>query len=440
LALTDFYIKNYRSVRNAWLKLPRITVIVGPNGSGKSNLYRAMYLVSSTASGQLARSIAEEGGMSSIIWSGDYGLHNDFSVDLSVKFGDLQYDLTLGMMGLGYEPFATDLQIKRERVLTYKNGVKSRILNRGAGSIEAREASGVTSDYTMRVAGNESILTGLREPHRYPGLSRLQQEFLGWRFYHHFRTDKDAPLRKPQLAVATAIMAHDGSDLIPAIATIKKWGDWDSFCESLDEAFPGCELQLTETHAGLRLGMRYPGLQRTLDASELSDGTLQYLCLLCAFYSLQPPTMLVLNEPETSIHPDLLEPLARLVVNASKESQIWITTHSTDLSDYILDLSGHSPLVIEKVAGETRLVGVKLGEHPDEQDEDDDYDEDEDEANDAAKGLGAGRGKNKGGDAKKLSDKKNLKQADGGLQVDPEAEAAAAKLASLRKKLDDKSR
>jgi len=398
-----------------------------------------MYLVSATASGQLARSIAEEGGMSSIIWSGDYGLHNDFSVDLSVKFSDLQYDLTLGMMGIGYGPFATDLQIKRERVFTYKNGVKSRILNRGIGSIEAREASGVTSDYTMRVAGNESILTGLREPHRYPGLSRLQQEFLGWRFYHHFRTDKDSPLRKPQLAVATPIMAHDGGDLIPAIATIKQWGDWDSFLESLKEAFPGSELILSETNSGLRLGMRYPGLQRTLDASELSDGTLQYLCLLCAFYSLHAPTMLVLNEPETSIHPDLLEPLARLVVNASKESQIWITTHSTDLSDYILDLSGHSPLVIEKVAGETRLVGVKLGEHPDEQD--DDADEDEDELNDAATGLGPGRGKaNKSAQTKKRGEDKNQKTVDLELKIDPEAEAAAAKLASLRKKLDDKSK
>jgi predicted ATPase len=432
LALTDFSIKNYRSVRGAWLKLPRITVIVGANGSGKSNLYRAMYLVSATASGQLARSIAEEGGMSSIIWSGDYGSHDDYTVDLSVKFSDLQYDLTLGMMGPDYGLFATDLQVKRERVYAYKNGVKSRILNRGIASIEARDASGVMSDYTMRVAGNESILTGLREPYKYPGLSRLQQEFLGWRFYHHFRTDKDSPLRKPQFPVATAIMAHDGGDLIPAIATIKQWGNWDRFLESLDQAFPGCELQLSETHAGLRLGMRYPGLQRALDASELSDGTLQYLCLLCAFYSLQAPTLLVLNEPETSIHPDLLEPLARLVVGASKDSQIWITTHSTDLSDYILDLSGHSPLVIEKVAGETRLVGVKLGEHPDNHD-----DEDEEDVPDAdAAGRGASSGKtNKS--AKKQSENKNQKKGD--TEPDPEAAAAAAKLASLRKKLDNKS-
>jgi hypothetical protein len=79
------------------------------------------------------------------------------------------------------------------------------------------------------------------------------------------------------------------------------------------------------------------------------------------------------------------------VVSASKDSQIWITTHSTDLSDYILDLSGHTPLVIEKVVGETRLVGVKLGEHPDNQDDDDE--DDGNVPNDNMAGSGSNRGK-----------------------------------------------
>jgi len=397
-----------------------------------------MQLVSSTASGQLARNIAEEGGMDSILRSGDYSLNDDCKVNLSVKFSEMQYDLSLGMMGEPYGLFANDLQVKRERVYTYKNGVKSRILNRGIAAVEARDATGVTSDYTMRVAGNESILTGLREPHRYPGLSRLRQEFLGWRFYHHFRTDKDSPLRKPQFPVATEIMAHDGSDLIPAIATIQQWGDWNSFLQSLDEAFPGAELQLKQSYAGLRLCMRFPGLQRSLDASELSDGTLQYLCLLCAFYSLVAPTLLVLNEPETSIHPDLFEPLARLVVSASRESQIWITTHSTDLSDYILDFSGHSPLVIEKVAGETRLVGVKLGEHPDDQDDEDDEDGDEASALGGAADRRGSRAKAGKKPTTKETNKKAKEESVGAeATTDPEAAAAAAKLASLRKKLGD---
>ena len=128
--LTDFHIKNYRSVREAWLKLPQVTVIVGANGSGKSNLYRAMYLVSTVTTGQLARSVAEEGGLESIIWSGKYGNNDEYKVNMSVKFNDLQYDLTLGMLGESFGVFEKDLQIQRERVYHFKKGVKSRILYR----------------------------------------------------------------------------------------------------------------------------------------------------------------------------------------------------------------------------------------------------------------------------------------------------------------------
>jgi predicted ATPase len=122
--------------------------------------------------------------------------------------------------------------------------------------------------------------------------------------------------------------------------------------------------------------MRSPDFGRPLDASELSDGTLKYLCLLTALFSVHAPSVLVINEPEASIHPDLYEPLAKLLVRASKESQIWLTTHSQDLSDYILEYSGYSPLELEKVDGQTRLVGVGLGgyrEDDDETDEDDEF-------------------------------------------------------------------
>jgi predicted ATPase len=221
--LTDFHIKNYRSIRGAWLKLPQVTVIVGANGSGKSNLYRAMYLVSTTTNGQLAHSVAEEGGMESIIWNGKYSNNDEHKVNLSVKFEDLQYDLTLGT--LWEQPgdeerfgvFSKDLQIKRERVYQFKKGMKSRILYRTKQTVQARDVSGQTGDYTMRLGMNESVLNGLREPHKYPELSKLRQEILGWRFYHHFRTDKDSPLRRPQPPVAPSIMAHDGSDLVAQI-------------------------------------------------------------------------------------------------------------------------------------------------------------------------------------------------------------------------------
>jgi predicted ATPase len=61
----------------------------------------------------------------------------------------------------------------------------------------------------------------------------------------------------------------------------------------------------------------------------LSDGALRYLLLTAALLTPRPPTLLVLNEPETSLHPDLSPALARLIASASPHSQLIVVTHTT---------------------------------------------------------------------------------------------------------------
>ena len=81
-----------------------------------------------------------------------------------------------------------------------------------------------------------------------------------------------------------------------------------------------------------------PGSQlaRPLLARELSDGTLRYLCLLAAMFSPRPPQLLALNEPETSLHPDLLEPLGEAIAQAAANgAQVMLTTHSEPLAAQI---------------------------------------------------------------------------------------------------------
>src|SRR6185437_15980125 len=100
LALIDFKVAGYRSVRNVWLKLRPINVIVGPNGCGKSNLYRSMYLLHCAANGRLAQALAEEGGMESVIWAGKKGKYDKNALTLSIRSDKFEYNLECAPAGI----------------------------------------------------------------------------------------------------------------------------------------------------------------------------------------------------------------------------------------------------------------------------------------------------------------------------------------------------
>jgi predicted ATPase len=108
--------------------------------------------------------------------------------------------------------------------------------------------------------------------------------------------------------------------------------------------------------------MHQHGLLRPLKASELSDGTLRYLLLVAALLSPRPPTLMILNEPETSLHPALLPPLARLIAQASKRSQAVVVTHAPTLVAVLDADAEYRQIVLEKHLGETI---VKDGAPPD---------------------------------------------------------------------------
>ena len=71
LYIDRFIIKGYRSISDIEIELNQLNVMTGPNGCGKSNLYKAIYLLSQGARGQLANTLALEGGMPSILWAGE---------------------------------------------------------------------------------------------------------------------------------------------------------------------------------------------------------------------------------------------------------------------------------------------------------------------------------------------------------------------------------
>lgn len=380
MAIREIHVTGYRSVRNLRLHLSQINVLTGANATGKTNLYNSVFLLAKAAAGGFAQVIAEEGGMPSVLWAGTRKSRSMGTIrmegarmTLGIKTDTFSYELVCGLPKQSSgdkSAFSLDPEVKEERVwMDAPGGLKVTFFERSPKGAWILDNDERLADYSGELLPTESVLSQLREPHLYPELSSLRTEMGRWRFYHHFRTDAESPLRHPQVGVRTPVLAHDGRDLAAALQTINEVGQSQDLHEAVRQAFPGASLEIEhdEDNGMFAVLLRMPGLRRPLRARELSDGTLRYLCLLAALLSPHPPALLALNEPETSLHPDLLEPLAKQLVNAGKYSQLWVVTHSQRLAELVEKFSGESPIRLELVGGETRVTGERTMDESEEE-------------------------------------------------------------------------
>jgi len=370
--LTAVAISNYRSLRNIVIPLQNLNVVTGANGSGKSSFYRALRLLGDTAQGRVVPSLAREGGLQSTLWAGpesiaksvrrgEYpveGTRREQPVNLRLGFAsdDLGYLIDLGLPRPSSSAFGLDPEIKRECIW---HGLVLRpaamLVDRQGPLVRVRGENGSWNIATKTLASFDSMMTHVGDPRNAPETLVLRESIRAWRFYDHFRTDVDAPARLSHIGTRTPILGNDGADIAAAIETIREIGDVDALIAAVSDAFPQSRLSITNSAGRFSLLMQQHGLLRPLDAAELSDGTLRYLLWIAALLTPRPPAVMVLNEPETSLHPDLLAPLARLIARAAERSQVIVVTHASQLIAALRE-HGSNSLTLEKSFGETTIA------------------------------------------------------------------------------------
>jgi predicted ATPase len=379
--LKTLAVANYRSINKLVVPLDRLNLITGPNGSGKSNLYRALRLLAETAQGGVINALAREGGLDSTFWAGPEHisrrmLSGEVEVEPTVRKGvkrlrlgfaaeDFSYAISLGLPEPSESFFSLDPEVKKECIWAgHVYRPASLLVQRSGPMVRARDGRGwdVLAQHTPNYNSLFDQVGSLRGS---PEVLLLRESIRGWRFYDHFRSDVDAPVRQPQLGTRTPVLHHDGRDLAAALQTIREIGDPDALRQAVSDAFPGARLNIEPLQGG-RFAIEFyqEGLLRPLSAAELSDGTLRYLLLVAALLTPRPPTMMVLNEPETSLHPDLLPALARLIIKASEQCQVWVVSHASRLIAALQQDEGCNSIVLEKVMGQTQIVGQKVLDQP----------------------------------------------------------------------------
>jgi predicted ATPase len=366
-------IAGYRSLRDFVIPLRGLNLVTGPNGSGKSNLYRALRLLAETAQGRVIPSLAREGGLQSTLWAGPesfsravlrgehpvQGTPRQKAVSLRLGFcaDDFGYAIDLGLPSGPNGAFDFDPEIKRECLWSGAALRPSTLLVDRKGplvKVRQEKAWGVA---TYQLATFDSMMTHCADPRTTPEMLMLRETMRAWRFYDHFRTDAASPARLPQVGTHTPILSHDGADLAAALQTIRQIGDYDALDAAVSDAFPGSHISVTLQRGWFEVEMQQHGLLRPLKSSELSDGTLRYLLWVAALLTPRPPGLLVLNEPETSLHPDLLPALGRLIVQASERSQVVVVSHAPVLVDSLQQAPQCHSMTLQREFGQTCIAG-----------------------------------------------------------------------------------
>ncbi|GHG45887.1 MULTISPECIES: AAA family ATPase [Amycolatopsis] len=371
--LTTLAVENYRSLRDLVLPLSGLTVVTGPNGSGKSSLYRALRLLADASRNGAVAALAREGGLPSTLWAGPEngvrrgttrveGKVHTKAVGLRLGFAgdEFGYALDLGLPVPGRKTlFNLDPEFKREAVWTGPYLRPAALLADRAGpSVRTRVASGAWGDERFKIRLTDSMLSEFADPRACPELLVLRERIRSWRFYDHFRTDAGAPARQSRNGTRTPVLSHDGADLAAALQTIIEVGRAAELAEVVDAAFPGSTVEVRRSDDGLlSVEFRQHGLLRPLSAAELSDGTLRFLLWVAALLTPRPPELLVLNEPETSLHPDLLPALATLIATAAKETQLVVVSHARPLIRALEEIADVGTVELEKEYGETKVSG-----------------------------------------------------------------------------------
>ncbi|MDY6908916.1 MAG: AAA family ATPase [Thermodesulfobacteriota bacterium] len=319
-------ITGFRRIMNLDLEIRPFMVLIGANGVGKTSFLDALSILSASASGNLNAALSQFGGVANLLTRGK-SEDLSFLVDMTVPgYEPLEYKLEIEPKGTGY-CIAKELLCQRHP--RFPEPFKH--IDSSDGDIKYYETE---ANRLVRPAWEHNPLeTSLAQvPKMFRQPEELRRILATATQYHVLDVGPRAPVKMPQPMKPATLPGHDGADLVPYLYYLRE-GDRDRYgavLDALKTAFPDFEeLNFPPVAAGmLTMTWKDKKFSKPIYMNELSEGTLRFLWLTALLQSPHLSTITMIDEPEVSLHPELLSLLADLMREAAKRTQLVVATHS----------------------------------------------------------------------------------------------------------------
>lgn len=316
-------IRNFRSIAKAQLRLGDLTILVGPNGAGKSNILDALRFVSEALSVTPMHALTLRGGVGAVRRKGLRGHPNHFTIRLEIELPEGQfakYAFTVGALPKG------EFKITREKCVIH--GLRA--LEMLEFDIEDGEFKTAPPGVEPRVSRDRLALTIVSAK---PGFRPLYDFLTAMRFYNLV----PELMRKPQDPDPGAVLYRDGANAAAVIRELRGAnGELREVWEFLRQVVPGIT-EVEHHQSGTQETLLFKQdvgdskQQLTFLPGNVSDGTLRVLGVLLSVYQRSRPSILGIEEPESTVHPAAAQVLFDAIRHGTRSSQVLITTHSPEL-------------------------------------------------------------------------------------------------------------
>ncbi len=318
-------INGFRRLKEVDLPVRPFMVLVGANGVGKTSMLDAFTLLSASASGNLNSVLSQFGGIANLLTRGKSD-EISFLVDMTVPgHQPLEYDLRLAPMASGYSITREVLSQMRGRPEPFKHIDSS---DKDIRYYQIDEERLVRPSW----AHNPQETSLYQVPKMFRQPEEMRRILATTTQYHVLNVGSRAPVKLPQPMKPATLPGAEGEDLVPYLYYLRESGRnrFDSIIDALRVAFPDLEeLNFPPVAAGmLAMTWKDKNFKKPIYMNELSEGTLRFLWLVSLLQSPDLSTITMIDEPEVSLHPELLSLLSDLMREAAKRTQLIIATHS----------------------------------------------------------------------------------------------------------------